>query len=82
MFASEPYVYQQWMAHIFEPYHQHVIETDPGLDDNQISIIYLDCFPVHTSEGFCSYVFEEYPYVILYFVPAGCKYRQISSTPF
>ncbi|KIK98554.1 hypothetical protein PAXRUDRAFT_9449 [Paxillus rubicundulus Ve08.2h10] len=63
---------KEWVAHIFEPYRQRVIETDPGLGDNQISIIYLDCYPVHTSEAFRLYVFKEYPYVILCFVPASC----------
>ncbi|KIK73987.1 hypothetical protein PAXRUDRAFT_78838, partial [Paxillus rubicundulus Ve08.2h10] len=28
--------------------------------------------PVHTGEAFHSYVFKEYPYVILCFVPTGC----------
>ena len=32
----------EWVERIFEPYHCHVIEVDPDLDDNQILIIYLD----------------------------------------
>ncbi|KAF8547191.1 hypothetical protein OG21DRAFT_1527322 [Imleria badia] len=62
----------EWVEHIFEPYCHRVIEVDPDLDDNQISILYLNCYPVHTSEQFCSYVFNEFPHVILSFVPAGC----------
>ena len=62
----------QWVEHIFEPYHHRVIKVDPDLDDNQISIVYLDCYPVHTGEEFRSYVFNEFPHVILCFVPAGC----------
>ncbi|KAN0091452.1 hypothetical protein V8E55_005018, partial [Tylopilus felleus] len=64
--------FQQWVEHIVEPYHRQVIEADPDLNENQVSIIYLDCYPVHTSEDFRSYIFEEFPCVILCFVPAGC----------
>ncbi|KAF9224443.1 hypothetical protein BS17DRAFT_795444 [Gyrodon lividus] len=64
---------KEWVVHIVEPCHRCIIETNPGLNDNQISIIYLDCYPVHTGEAFRSYVFKEYPYVILCFVPASCK---------
>ncbi|KAF9218369.1 hypothetical protein BS17DRAFT_873587 [Gyrodon lividus] len=50
---------KEWVAHIFEPYRRCIIETDPGLNDNQISIIYLNCYLVHTGKVFCSYVFKE-----------------------
>lgn len=63
----------QWVERIFEPYRRQVIESDPDLNDDQCAIIYLDCYPVHTGQEFRSYVIQEFPHVILCFVPAGCK---------
>ncbi|KAF8421125.1 hypothetical protein L210DRAFT_3424578, partial [Boletus edulis BED1] len=65
---------KEWIEHIIEPYRRNVIEADPDLDDNQVLIIYLDCYPVHTGEEFRSYIFNEFPHIILCFVPAGCKF--------
>ncbi|KIK73435.1 hypothetical protein PAXRUDRAFT_178440, partial [Paxillus rubicundulus Ve08.2h10] len=65
---------KEWIENIFEPYRRRVIETDPDLDDNQYAIIYLDCYLVHTGEEFRSYVFNQFPHVILCFVPASCTY--------
>ncbi|KIK80670.1 hypothetical protein PAXRUDRAFT_15653 [Paxillus rubicundulus Ve08.2h10] len=63
---------KEWVEHIFKPYCCYVIEVDPDLDDNQILIVYLNCYPVHMSQEFCSYIFNEYLHVILCFVPASC----------
>ncbi|KIK78047.1 hypothetical protein PAXRUDRAFT_17101 [Paxillus rubicundulus Ve08.2h10] len=64
--------FQQWVEHIFEPYHHQVIESNPDLSNDQYAIIYLDCYPVHTSQEFRSYIIQDFPYIILCFVPAGC----------
>ncbi|KAF9228303.1 hypothetical protein BS17DRAFT_793086 [Gyrodon lividus] len=67
---------KEWVAHIFEPYRRCIIETDPVLFLRHRFVKCLwcfNCYPVHTGKVFRSYVFKEYPYVILCFVPAGCK---------
>ncbi|KAG1722946.1 hypothetical protein EDB19DRAFT_1834792 [Suillus lakei] len=51
----------QWIENILEPWRKVVIETDPNLDDDQHAIVYLDCYPVHTSQDFHTYVWEKYP---------------------
>ena len=63
----------EWVEHIFKPYHYSVIKANPDLDDNQIFIVYLNCYPVHMSKEFHSYILNEFPYVVLCFIPAGCK---------
>lgn len=50
-----------------------MIESDPDLDDDQMAIIYLDCYPVHTGDSFRTYIWDEHPYIILCFVPANCE---------
>lgn len=56
------------------PWHQLVIDSDPDLDDDQMAIIYLDCYPVHTGQEFRHYIFEGFLYIILCFVPANCEF--------
>ncbi|KAG2092673.1 uncharacterized protein F5147DRAFT_748008 [Suillus discolor] len=64
---------KEWVENVFEPYRCSVIEADPDLDNDQVSIIYLNCYPVHAGKEFRTYVFETFPYIILCFVPANCK---------
>ncbi|KAG1802170.1 uncharacterized protein HD556DRAFT_1304341 [Suillus plorans] len=52
---------REWIENILEPWRKVVIETDPDLDDDQHAIVYLDCYPVHTSQDFRTYVWEKYP---------------------
>ncbi|KAH7912830.1 hypothetical protein BJ138DRAFT_734134 [Hygrophoropsis aurantiaca] len=66
---------KEWIVNIFEPYRKEVIEADPDLDDDQIAVVYLDCYPVHAGESFRTYIWDSYPYTILCFVPANCEYR-------
>lgn len=63
---------KEWLAFIVKPYIDSVIEADPALDSDQKCIIYIDVYPVHTGEPFRSHVFEEYPNIILIFVPNNC----------
>ncbi|KIK74376.1 hypothetical protein PAXRUDRAFT_19942 [Paxillus rubicundulus Ve08.2h10] len=63
---------KEWVEHIFEPYRCQVIKSNPDLSNDQYAIIYLDCYPVHTSQEFHSYIIQDFPYIILCFIPAGC----------
>ncbi|KAL0569111.1 hypothetical protein V5O48_012860 [Marasmius crinis-equi] len=63
---------KEWIKDIFLPYMRSVIEADPDLDDDQKGIIFIDAYPVHTSKSFITHVFEEYPNIILIFVPHNC----------
>ncbi|PBK82294.1 hypothetical protein ARMGADRAFT_880338, partial [Armillaria gallica] len=42
------------------------------LDDDQKCILFIDIYPVYTSEGFWVYIFDEHPNIILVFVPGNC----------
>jgi hypothetical protein len=53
---------------------EECIESDPDLDDDQMVIVYLNCYPVHAGEEFRYYMFNRFPYIILCFVPANCSY--------
>jgi hypothetical protein len=63
----------QWIEKIFVPYRERVIESDPDLNDDQMSILY----PVHIGKDFQCYVWDEHPYIILIFIPANCKFQII-----
>jgi len=58
---------------ILVPWRKLVIESDPDLDDDDMVIVYLDCYPVHMGEDFRFYVLDTHPYIILCFVPANCN---------
>jgi hypothetical protein len=62
----------QWIENILVPWRESVIELDPDLDDDQMMILYIDCYPVHAGEEFRYYVWEKFPYIIICFVPANC----------
>lgn len=61
------------MERIYEPYVAKIVEQD-GLPADQKSILLLDCYPVHTSEEFRSYVRSRHPNVFLVYVPANCAF--------
>ncbi|CAA7267612.1 unnamed protein product [Cyclocybe aegerita] len=61
----------EWIKNILVPWIKHVIEED-GLDEDQKSILYIDCYPVHAEEGFKTYVLDSHPNIILCFVPQNC----------
>ncbi|THU77490.1 hypothetical protein K435DRAFT_877776 [Dendrothele bispora CBS 962.96] len=63
---------KEWLANVIQPYITRVIEEDPDLDDDQMSILFIDAYPVHTSEEFRTMIFKEYPRIILIFVPQNC----------
>ena len=55
------------------PWRQSVIESDPDLDDDQMAIVFLDCYPVHMGEEFQCYIWDKFPFIILCFVPVNCE---------
>jgi hypothetical protein len=48
-----------------------IIEAGPYLDEDQKAILYIDIYPVHTSQEFPEFVFE-IRNIILIFVPGNC----------
>ena len=64
---------------ILVPWRKSVIEADPDLDDDDMVIVYLDCYPVHAGDGFRFYVSDTHPYIILCFVPANCNFLHASA---
>ncbi|KAJ7705055.1 hypothetical protein B0H17DRAFT_1193530 [Mycena rosella] len=59
---------KEWIQLIVKPYINLVIEADPDLEDDQKAIIYIDIYPVHTSEAFCLFVFSGFPNIIIIYV--------------
>lgn len=57
---------------VISPYVSDIISADPDLDEDQKCIFFIDIYPVHTSEPFRTFVFDEYPNIILIFVPGNC----------
>ena len=62
-----------------------VLKGDPGqreflcahwverlIEAAKVSIIMIDCYPVHTGRDFRTWIAEEYPHIFLVFVPANC----------
>ncbi|KAK1221287.1 hypothetical protein PQX77_015907 [Marasmius sp. AFHP31] len=63
---------KEWIKEVYVPYMEAIIKADPDLDNDQKGIIFIDAYPVHTSKRFITHVFEEYPNIILIFVPHNC----------
>jgi hypothetical protein len=62
----------QWMHDILQPYLKKTI-AELGLDENQKSLLILDCYLVHTSKSFWLYVLKEFPNIFLSCIPANCE---------
>ncbi|KAF7333374.1 DDE superfamily protein [Mycena venus] len=56
---------------IIWPHVKAVIDADPDLDDDQKAIFYIDIYPVHISQAYRQFIFDEYPNIILIFVPGN-----------
>ncbi|THU78946.1 hypothetical protein K435DRAFT_586887, partial [Dendrothele bispora CBS 962.96] len=63
---------KEWLKNIIHPYIQRVIQEDIDLEPDQMSILLIDAYPVHTSDEFRSFIFKEYPNIILIYVPQNC----------
>ncbi|KAJ6450731.1 hypothetical protein C8R47DRAFT_1084330 [Mycena vitilis] len=49
---------QDWVTFVLVPYMKDVIEADPDLDEEQKAILYIDIYPVYTSQEFRQFVFK------------------------
>jgi hypothetical protein len=62
---------KDWIKFVLVPYIEMIIEADPDLDADQKAILFIDIYPVHTSQEFREFVFE-IKNIILIFVPGNC----------
>ncbi|KAJ7624175.1 hypothetical protein B0H17DRAFT_1218928 [Mycena rosella] len=62
---------RQWVEGVLVPWRLKIIARD-NLDDDQLMILFIDIYPVHTGQEFQTMIFEEFPFIILIFVPGGC----------
>ncbi|CAK5270819.1 unnamed protein product [Mycena citricolor] len=62
---------KEWMQKVLGPYVRRQIK-ELGLSDDQKSVLYIDFYPVHTGKEFWVFVHENFPHVIIIFVPANC----------
>ncbi|KAJ7576481.1 hypothetical protein C8J56DRAFT_1062186 [Mycena floridula] len=67
------------MGNWHHPYGRGVIEADPELPDDQMVVIYVDIYPVHTGQAFRSFVFNKHPNIVLgIFQPADVGIQRIA----
>ncbi|GJF00737.1 hypothetical protein PsYK624_170370 [Phanerochaete sordida] len=59
------------MIEVLEPYLKDTIAAR-GLPEGQKAILLLDCYPVHLSESFRTFVRTRFPNVFLLYIPANC----------
>ncbi|CAK5278788.1 unnamed protein product, partial [Mycena citricolor] len=62
---------KEWVKGVIAPHRLKIIERD-SLDDDQSMVVFIDIYPVHIGTEFRTHVFDEYPFIILIFVPGGC----------
>lgn len=60
-----------WVKHILVPYFMSQ-RAHHNLPVNQRCILQIDCWSVHRSARFLDWMAEEYPWIIVLFVPGGC----------
>jgi hypothetical protein len=58
---------KRYVQYILAPYFEHHRE-----DPNQICIWQIDCWSVHRSEEFRSWMYATYPWIRIHYVPANC----------
>jgi hypothetical protein len=63
---------KEYVVEVIQPYIKKVIDNDPSLDTDQMAILFLDAYPVHTSAEFRAYMAEKHPNIILIYVLANC----------
>ncbi|EGO28001.1 hypothetical protein SERLADRAFT_435774 [Serpula lacrymans var. lacrymans S7.9] len=61
----------EWMECVYIPYVNKIIR-DEELPEDQKSILFIDCYPVHTGEEFRNYCRHHHPNVFVIYVPANC----------
>ncbi|CAK5275046.1 unnamed protein product [Mycena citricolor] len=57
---------------IFQSYVDSVIAADDDLDEDQKWIVYYDIYPVHTSTELREFLHQQFPNLILIYVPGNC----------
>ena len=62
---------QDLVNEIIAPYFD-TTKAELGLDDNQLSIWKIDCWSVHKSDRFLSWMKINHPNIYVSFVPGGC----------
>jgi hypothetical protein len=62
---------KEFVIHILEP-HKQKQANEMGLDKDEKLIWLLDCWNVHISKNFTSWMKEKYLQILLIFVPANC----------
>lgn len=58
---------QSYVQHILVPYFE-----DHRQDHNQICIWQIDCWSVHRSAEFCHWMYSNYPWIQIHYIPANC----------
>jgi hypothetical protein len=63
---------RKYIIGVIDPYVKSVIKASNGqLPVDQKAVLLIDCWSVHKSEEFLSWMKEEYPHLIILFVPGG-----------
>lgn len=63
---------RKYIIGVIDPYVRSVIKASNGqLPVDQKAVLLIDCWSVHKSEEFLSWMKEEYPHLIILFVPGG-----------
>jgi hypothetical protein len=63
---------RKYIIGMIDPYVRSMIKASNGqLPTDQKAILLIDCWSVHKSEEFLSWMKEEYPHLIILFVPSG-----------
>ncbi|KAJ8496334.1 hypothetical protein ONZ45_g12488 [Pleurotus djamor] len=64
----------EWVDGVLVPFIARTKASDPDLRDvpNQKSILFIDCYPVHTGTEFRTWLQKNHPNILLLFVPANC----------
>jgi hypothetical protein len=63
---------RKYIIGMIDPYVKSVIKASNGqLPVDQKAVLLIDCWSVHKSEEFLSWMKEEYPHLIILFVPGG-----------
>ncbi|KAF8594439.1 hypothetical protein BDV93DRAFT_458972 [Ceratobasidium sp. AG-I] len=61
-----------WVIEIIVPYIEKT-RASLRLPSTQRAILLLDCWSVHRGGPFCDWLKKTYPFILLQFVPGGCK---------
>ncbi|KAJ7660863.1 hypothetical protein DFH06DRAFT_1472135 [Mycena polygramma] len=63
---------EDWVRLVLAPWRAKFLASHPEYDDDQLMVSYIDIYAVHIGEEFRVFVFKDFPYIILIYVPGGC----------